>query len=122
MISLSSGRRGLYAPNRRHPGLYAIVVEPRLKPVALDGDDVPPTERRSQLVLADRVRTGLGTLVAEAEHEYGSAGLGHRRETADVSRPLGGVDGGEQPAVEHRVEPTSQTLQRERVRDGEFDV
>jgi hypothetical protein len=51
------------------------------------GGDIPSSagvERRSQLLLSDGVRAGIGTIVTEAQHVEGSIVLGHRRETRRV--------------------------------------
>src|ERR1700724_1175489 len=59
----------------REPGRCAVVVVSRLNPIRFDGGDIPSiagVERRSQLVLTDGVRAGIGTIVAEAQHIHGS--------------------------------------------------
>ena len=63
------------------PGWGAVVaVESCVNPVRFDGGYIPSiaeSERRSQVLLTDGMRSGIGTLVTEAQHIEGSTGLGH---------------------------------------------
>jgi hypothetical protein len=66
----------------REPGRCAVVVVSRLNPVRFDGGDISSiaeVEHRSQLLLTDRVRPSIGTIVTEAQHIQSSIVLGHRR-------------------------------------------
>jgi hypothetical protein len=79
-------------------------------------------ESRSQLFLADGVRASIGTIVTEAQHVQGSIVLGHRRQTGHVSWSLVAVQGAEQSAVQHRLQPAPQTLQLECVSHSELNL
>ncbi len=99
-------------------------MKPRLNPVRFDGGDIPSTagvERRCQLFLTDGVRASIGTIVTEAQHIHGSIVLGHRCQTRRVSWSLVTVEGVEQPAVQHRLKPSPQTLQLEGVSRSELN-
>src|SRR5580658_6279345 len=61
----------------------------------------------------------VGTLIAEAEDIQHAAGLGYGREARHIFRPLIGVEGVEQPAVEHRLELAAEAFEMERV--GRFE-
>jgi hypothetical protein len=109
----------------REPSRCTVVVKSRLYSVWFDIDGAPSiasVELRAQLFPADRVRANIGALVTEAEYVNSSIALGHRRETRYVTWSLVIVERMEQPAVEHRLEPASQPLQRKRVSDNELDV
>src|SRR5829696_1999299 len=109
----------------RQPGRGAVVVKAGLDPVRLESGDVPPgagVERRSQLLLTDRVRARVGTLVAEAQDMQGPVVLGHRRQAGHISWSFLTVEGVEQPAVQHRREPAPQPLQPQRVSNGELGL
>ncbi len=109
----------------REPSRRAVVVESRLNPVRFDGGNIPSTagvERCSQFFPTDRVRASTGTLVTEAQHIQCSIVLGHRRETRHVSCSLVAVERMKQSAVQHRLEPMSQTIQLERVSRCELNL
>jgi len=100
-------------------------VESRLHPVRLDGGDIPSTagvERGPQLLLGDGVRPGVGTFVAEAQHVQRSIRRGDRREARHVRRSLVVVQGVEQAAVQHRLEPAPQPVEVKRVRRDELHL
>ena len=100
-------------------------MESRLDAVRLDGGYVPTTrgrERRSQLLLTDGVRASIGNSVAEAQHIQDSTAFSDRGETRYIFRPLGGVEGVEESAVEHGLKFSSQTVQMERVSRGELGL
>src|SRR5712691_13173786 len=81
-LSVTCNLRSLDPFDGREPGRCAVVVVSRLNPVRFDGDDIPSiagVERRSQLFLTDGVRTGIGTIVTEAQHIQSPIVLGHRR-------------------------------------------
>ena len=89
-------------------------MESGVNAVAFDGGDSPTTggvERGSQLFLADGMRAGIGTFIAEAQHKQGCVALGHGRQTRQVSRPLGGVEGVEQSAVEHGLKHATKAFE-----------
>src|SRR5215470_17629998 len=96
-------------PDGREPGGRTVLaVEPRPNPVRLDGREIPTglrVERRSQLVLADRVGTRIRALFTEAEHVQSSTVDSHRPQARHISAPFVAVEGVEQSAVQHRVEP-----------------
>lgn len=52
----------------------------------------------------------------------GPLALGHGRQTRDVTRSLPAVEGVEQPAVEHRLEPAPEAGQLEHGERGELDL
>jgi len=99
-------------------------VESLLELLRFDGGNTPSiarAERRSQLFLTDGVRTSIGTIVTEAQHVQGSTVFGHRRQTRHVSWSLVAVEGVEQSAVQHRLEPAPQTLHLESVSRSELN-
>jgi hypothetical protein len=102
-----------------------MVVESRLNPVWFNGGNIPSIagiERRSQFFLSDGVRTGIWTLVAEAQHIQGSIVLGHPGQARHVSWSLFAIKGVEQSAIQHCLETAPQALQMERVSRDELDV
>ena len=86
-----------------------------------EGDQPPLPKRIPEFRLADGVGAGFQALVAHAEQMQRGAGLGDRSQARHVARSLVGVEGVEQPTVEHGVERASQPLQFERIGGGEFD-
>ena len=68
------------------------------------------------------MRARIGAAVAEAQHVHGSAALGHRGDVRGEIAPLVGIEGVEQPAVQHGVKPATQTAQLERVSHRELGL
>ena len=67
------------------PGWCAMVAVSRLNPGWFDDSDIPSVrgaERRSQLVLTDRMRASLGPIFTEAQYIQGSIVFGRSLETA----------------------------------------
>src|SRR5262245_53117927 len=93
--------------DRRQPSRGTVVVEPCVNPLRFNGYNIPPVARvkgRSDLSLFDRMRTGIGTLVAEAQHIEGSLGLCHRSQAGHVPRTLVLVERVKQSTVQYRFE------------------
>jgi hypothetical protein len=115
----------LESPDGRQPGGRPLFVKARLHLRRRDLRDTPSIvgrERRSQFVLADRMRTAIGALVAEAQHIERSAMLGHRRQARRIGRSLRGVEGVKQAAIQHRLKPATQSFQVEGIGRNERDV
>ena len=88
-----------------------MVVESSLDPVRFDGKDGPSlrgAERRVHLYLPDGMRASIGSSVAEAQHVHGSIVRSGRCQARNIPDSLVGLEGVEQSAVEHRLEPASQ--------------
>jgi hypothetical protein len=68
------------------------------------------------------MRAGIRSNVTEAEHVQVPAATCHGRQTRDVVPPLIGVEGVKQPAIEHRLKRSAQTVQVQGIGNHEVGV
>jgi hypothetical protein len=103
-----------------------VRVEPRPYPIRTDAGNAPAAatfERRGQLLPTDGMRaTGIRSDVAETEHVQVPATTSHGRQTRHVVSPLIAIERVEQPAVEHRLEHSAQTVQVQGIANNELSV
>jgi hypothetical protein len=108
------------------PGRCTVRVEPCLDPIRTDGGNAPAAttfERCPQLLLTDGMRaTRITSDVTETQHVQIPTATRHGRQTRDVVRPLVAVERVEQPAIEHRLKHSAQTVQVQRVGNDEVSV
>jgi hypothetical protein len=108
------------------PGGCALRGEPRLEQIRSDGGNAPAAaavERCSQILLTDRMRaTGLWSDVTETEHVQLPTSTRHGRQARHVVVSLIAVEGVEQPAVEHRLEHSAQTVQVQGIANHEVSM
>ncbi len=100
-------------------------MESRQNPVRFDTDDSPSAvymKSRSQIFLTNRVRSSIGTLIAETQYVQSCTSFRHRCQTRRVSWLLFAIESVEQPTVQHRLEFASQVFQMKRVSYGEFSL
>ena len=78
-------------------------------------------ERITKLLLRNAAGAHVPRLaIAEAEQVEHASGLQHRGQTGDVRRPLTILEDVEHAAIERRLEPSAELIEREGVRDEEL--